>query len=122
MEKSYNLWYSHWQRCRCRPPVVGYCAVSNQLDLGALLLFALLVLWQMPHFFAIAIYHFKDYSAAEIPALPIKKGMKRTKIHMVLYIIGFLLIASLLTYFNYTGRTYLIVTAGIGLASASSLP
>src|SRR5476651_1141745 len=34
------------------PPVVGYCAVSNHLDAGSLILFAMLVLWQMPHFFS----------------------------------------------------------------------
>lgn len=98
------------------PPVVGYCAASNRFDMGALILFAMLVLWQMPHFFAIAIYHFDDYTAAEIPVLPIKKGMMITKIHMVLYIIGFILTAVLLTFFDYTGYLYLIVTACLGLA------
>ena len=45
------------------PPVVGYCAVSNHFDAGALILFAMMVLWQMPHFFAIALLHFDDYAA-----------------------------------------------------------
>jgi protoheme IX farnesyltransferase len=98
------------------PPVVGYCAVSNRFDMGALILFAMLVLWQMPHFFAIAIYHFDDYMAAKIPVLPVKKGMMTTKIHMVLYILGFILTAILLTFFNYTGYIYLIVTACLGFA------
>lgn len=98
------------------PPVVGYCAVSNHFDAGALILFTMLVLWQMPHFFAIALYHFDDYVAAKIPVLPIQKGMLRTKIHMVLYIFGFILTAMLLTFFHYTGYIYLIVTTSIGLA------
>ncbi len=85
------------------PPVVGYTAVSNQLDIGAFILFAILVFWQMPHFFAIAIYHFEDYAKAEMPLLPIKKGMFRTKIHMLLYIFCFGITASLLTYFGLTG-------------------
>ena len=38
------------------PPVVGYCAVTNQLDVGALILFLMLSIWQMPHSFAIAIF------------------------------------------------------------------
>lgn len=98
------------------PPVVGYCAVSNHFDVGALILFVMLVLWQMPHFFAIAILHFEDYAAAGIPVLPIKKGMLRTKIHMVLYILCFILAAMMLTVFNYTGYVYLMVALGMGLA------
>lgn len=98
------------------PPVVGYCAVSNNFDLGAFILFSMLVLWQMPHFFSIALFHFDDYSAAEIPVLPIKKGILRTKIHMTLYIFAFILAAVMLTLFNYTGYIYLFVTIAIGLA------
>lgn len=97
------------------PPVVGYCAVSNHFDAGALILFTMMVLWQMPHFFAIAMYHFDDYSAAKIPVLPVIKGMLRTKIHMMLYIVGFLVAALMLTLFNYTGYMYLAVAMCFGL-------
>jgi heme o synthase len=98
------------------PPVVGYCAVSNHFDIGALILFMMLVLWQMPHFFSIALFHLDDYATAGIPVLPIKKGLLRTKIHMVVYIFAFILVATLLTFFNYTGYAYLIVATAIGLA------
>jgi protoheme IX farnesyltransferase len=97
------------------PPVVGYCAVSHQLDAGALILFVMMVLWQMPHFFAIALAHYDDYAAAEIPVLPIMRGMLRTKIHMVLYIFGFIVASLLLTLFHYTGYVYLAVTMVTGL-------
>jgi protoheme IX farnesyltransferase len=98
------------------PPVVGYCAVSNQFDLGAFILFMIMILWQMPHFFAIAMCHFDDYVAAGVPVLPVKKGILRTKVHMMVYILGFVLAASMLTFFNYTGYVYLIMTTSIGLA------
>jgi protoheme IX farnesyltransferase len=98
------------------PPVVGYCAVSNQFDMGALILFSMMVLWQMPHFFSIAIMHLEDYTRADIPVLPVKKGMLRTKIHMVIYIIGFFVVSLLLTLFGFTGNGYLIVTATFGIA------
>lgn len=97
------------------PPVIGYCAVSNHLDTGALLLFLLLVLWQMPHFFAIAIYRFADYSAASIPVLPVVKGMYITKIHMFFYIIAFTATALLLTLSGYTGLLSLMTAAFLGL-------
>jgi protoheme IX farnesyltransferase len=98
------------------PPVVGYCAVTNRFDLGALILFSMLVLWQMPHFFAIAIYRFKDYSAAGIPVLPVKEGMFKTKVHMLVYIIAFIIVSALLTAFNYTGIYYLIIVTLGGFA------
>lgn len=98
------------------PPVVGYCAVSNRLDTGAWLLFLILVLWQMPHFFAIALYRLEDYRAASIPVLPLQKGIYLTKIHMFFYIIAFTLVASMLTFFGYTGNVYFLVTALLGLA------
>lgn len=97
------------------PPVVGYLAVSNRLDLGAFLLFTMLVLWQMPHFFAIAIYRLEDYRAAAIPVLPLKKGLLRTKIHMMLYVGGFMISAALLTYFHYVGYVYLGAVFLLGL-------
>lgn len=97
------------------PPVIGYTAVSNQLDAAALILFAMMILWQMPHFYAIALLHFDDYKRANIPALPIKKGILRTKIHMTLYILAFIPAAMLLTFYGYTGELYLTVVSGLSL-------
>lgn len=98
------------------PPVVGYCAVTNRLDLGAWILFFVLVLWQMPHFFAIALYHIDDYTAADMPLLPIKKGALRTKIHMLVYIIGFMGACMLLTFFHYTGYLFFIISLALSFA------
>ncbi len=96
------------------PPVVGYLAASGRFDAGAFILFAMLLLWQMPHFFSIAIYHLEDYTLAGIPVLPVIKGIPRTKVHMALYIIGFIAASLMLTFLNYTGYIYLIVTTVIG--------
>lgn len=98
------------------PPVVGYCAVSNRFDFGASILFAIMVLWQMPHFFSIAMYHFEDYAAAAIPVLPVKKGSYQTKKHMVIYIIAFTCATLLLTLFHYTGYVYCVVASILGLS------
>lgn len=96
------------------PPVVGYTAVSGRLDTAALLLFLILVLWQMPHFYAIAIYRLRDYKSASIPVLPAKKGIRATKYKMLIYIGGFILAALALGWFGYTGNTYLLVAAVLG--------
>jgi protoheme IX farnesyltransferase len=121
----YIFLYSYWKAktiyataigsiAGAMPPVVGYFAAGGNLDLGALLLFALLVLWQMPHFHAIAIYYLHDYSKAGIPVLPAEKGMVRTKIHMALYIALFIPIAALLTVFGYTGGVFLAAIVALG--------
>lgn len=98
------------------PPVVGYTAVSNQVDLGAVLLFILLVLWQMPHFFSIALYRLDDYQKAGVPVLPLERGSFQTKVHMTLYILAFMIAATLLTLYGYLGYTYLSVAILGGFA------
>ncbi len=97
------------------PPIVGYTAVSHELDTGAFILFAILALWQMPHFFAIALFRQNDYAAAAIPVLPLVKGIHTTKVHMLLYVVAFLFVSPLLTVFGYTGYGYLILALLLGL-------
>ncbi len=96
------------------PPVVGYCAVSNQLDLGAWIFFAILVLWQMPHFYAIAIFRLNDYANASVPLLPVKKGVYKTKKQMVFYIIAFTIAAVMLTLCKYVGYMYFLIVLLLG--------
>jgi protoheme IX farnesyltransferase len=96
------------------PPVVGYCAVSGAFDLGALILFLILVFWQMPHFYSIAMYRHDDYSKAGIPALPVKKGFYVTKVHILFYIIGYIFFVACLNFYGYTGKTYLFVSVVLG--------
>ncbi len=71
------------------PPVVGYCAVSGQLDVVAAALFAILFFWQIPHFFAIAIRRAADYDAAGVPVLPVARGTRTAKIYMLICIGAF---------------------------------
>jgi protoheme IX farnesyltransferase len=97
------------------PPVAGYCAVSGRFDLGALLLFLVLVFWQMAHFYAIAMFRAKDYKAAGIPVLPVVKGMRATKIQIVAYIVAFILATLLLPVYGFTGYIYSVVVVSIGL-------
>lgn len=96
------------------PPVVGYTAVTNSIDTAALLLFLILVFWQMPHFYAIAIYRLNDYKKAGLPVLPAVKGIKQTKLQMILFVVGFIVVTLLLTVFGYTGITYALAMTFIG--------
>src|SRR5260221_4137934 len=97
------------------PIVGGYTAVSNRFDSGAFILFLILVAWQMPHFYAIALYRLGDYTNASIPVLPVRKGIFVTKIHIVLYILAFLVASLSLSIFGLTGYIYFVVAALLGL-------
>lgn len=97
------------------PIMAGYCAVSGHLDGAAWLLFLILTFWQMPHFYAIAMYRAKEYKAAGIPVLPLRSGMHTTKVQIILYVLGFGAANIALTLFGYAGYTYLVVMSIVSL-------
>jgi len=114
---KYRTLYATWigSIAGAVPPVVGYCAVSGHLDTAAWILFFTVAAWQLPHFFAIAIYRLEEYAAASIPVLPRMKGIETTKVHMLVYIIAFIGISSLLSLCGYLGYGYLTATVLLGL-------
>ena len=95
------------------PPIVGYCAVSGRFDTGALILLVIFSLWQMPHSYAIAIFRFKDYAAAAIPVLPVKRGITRAKFQIVGYILAFAVATVTLCLSGYVGKNYLVVAIAL---------
>ena len=96
------------------PIVAGYVAVMNRFDMAALLLFVIMVAWQMPHFYSIALYRAKDYAKASIPVMPLKKGLDQTRLQVMIYIGLFIIANCLLTTLGYTGYIYLLVMTFIG--------
>lgn len=75
------------------PPLIGWAAVHPDITHPAVIgLFIITVLWQMPHFYAIAINKHDDYKAANVPMLPVVKGERRTYIQTNIYLV--ILIAS----------------------------
>ena len=78
------------------PPLIGWAAVAPDIWHPACwALFIIMVIWQMPHFYAIAIRKRDDYAAASIPMLPVVKGERRTYIQSNIYLI-LLMLTSLL--------------------------
>lgn len=97
------------------PPLMGYVAVTDSLDLTAWLLFLLVVLWQMPHHYAITIYRLKDYRAANIPVLPSTIGEASTLKRITVYIAIFWLASLGLFIIGATGWLYLFGTTIINV-------
>ncbi|WP_409253575.1 heme o synthase [Bacillus sp. SCS-153A] len=72
------------------PPLIGWAAVDANLDLIAWALFAIVFIWQPPHFYALAMKRVEEYRAANIPMLPVVKGFAATKNHSVAWVAGLL--------------------------------
>jgi protoheme IX farnesyltransferase len=96
------------------PPVIGYCAVEGQVDAGAWILFALLFLWQPPHFWSLAIRRVEEYRAAGFTMLPVVKGIKRTKLQMIPYTLLLIPAGILLFAYGYVGYIFLVVSVVFG--------
>jgi protoheme IX farnesyltransferase len=97
------------------PSVVGYCAVTDRFDSGAVALFFILFLWQLPHFYAIAIFRMQDFKNARLPILPLQKGIAYTKKVILLCTLMFLMVAILPTLLGYTGKYYLVISLLLSL-------
>ena len=96
------------------PPVVGYCAAANTFDAGALLLGCSMICWQMPHFYAIAIYRLDEYAATSLSILPVQRGLFITKVRMLGYIIAWTALSGMLSVFGYTGWLYCGAVLALG--------
>ncbi|MHA1600313.1 MAG: heme o synthase [Alphaproteobacteria bacterium] len=77
------------------PPVIGWVAVTGQVDMEALALFLIIFLWTPPHFWALALYRSDDYAKAGVPMLPVVAGAAVTRRQIFIYSVS-LVIASLL--------------------------
>lgn len=96
------------------PIVAGYCAFTGKFDIGSFILFMILASWQMPHFYAIAIFRRREYTAAGVPVLPVKRSVRLTKIYILVYIALFIVSEALLMLFGFTGVIYLLVVTTMG--------
>lgn len=94
------------------PPMIGWVAVTGQIDMAALVLFLIIFLWTPPHFWALALFSCQDYKRAGVPMLPCVAGEQATKRQMLLYTV--ILFPVALT-------PYFMGIAGMGYALAATV-
>jgi protoheme IX farnesyltransferase len=95
------------------PVLVGWAAVTNNVSLAAIWLFAIIFFWTPPHFWALALLIQKDYEKANIPMLPVVMGERETQKQILLY--SFLLLAVTLILFAMHAMGYIYLVAALGL-------
>ncbi|MCE0724812.1 MULTISPECIES: heme o synthase [Legionella] len=96
------------------PPLLGWTAVTNQLDPQALLLVLIIFIWTPPHFWALAIYRYEEYQHAQIPMLPVTHGIAFTKLNVYLYTILLLVVSLLPFVIGMSGLFYLLGALVLG--------
>jgi protoheme IX farnesyltransferase len=98
------------------PPLMGWTAASNQFELGAWVLFAILFLWQFPHFLAIAWMYREDYGKAGILMLPVvEPDGHMTARQIVLYTAMLLPVSLIPTLIGIAGKTYFFGALVLGI-------
>jgi protoheme IX farnesyltransferase len=109
------------------PPLIGYAAASGRLNFEAGILYAILFLWQFPHFYAIAWMYREDYARAGIRMLPVVEPEGDSTARRILWFSLALVPMSLApSFFSMAGNVYffgalvlgaLVLSAGVRVAS-----
>lgn len=96
------------------PPLLGWTAAMNRVNGAALVLFAILFFWQLPHFHAIALFRREEYARAGLQVLPNVRGDDATKHAIVRYLAVLLAVSLLLFPLGVAHRVYLFTALGLG--------
>ena len=97
------------------PPLVGWAAVTNSIDLGAVYLFLIVFYWTPPHFWALALLKQADYGRVGVPMAPLVWGVAETTRQMVWYTVILLALTILPTLFGVFGLVYLVSALAFGV-------
>jgi protoheme IX farnesyltransferase len=106
------------------PPVLGWVAVTGQIDPNSLLLFLIIFAWTPPHFWALAIHRREEYSKVNIPMLPVTHGVAFTRLQVLLYTIILVAVTALPFAVHMSGWMYFVgamILGGIFLSYAIKL-
>lgn len=96
------------------PPLMGWTAATNHIELPGLVLFGILFVWQIPHFIAISIFRQGEYERASIRVLPSVVGVQASKVHMTLWCVALVPVSLALAPLGVAGNAYLVTAVILG--------
>ncbi|MBV1894957.1 MAG: heme o synthase [Rhodobacteraceae bacterium] len=91
------------------PPVIGWIAATGSMSFEPWLMFAIVLMWTPPHFWALALFMRSDYDDAGIPMLTVTHGRRVTRVHIVVYTILLAVLAIGAAFSSFGGPLYLAV-------------
>lgn len=97
------------------PPMIGWAAVTGDVSVASIVLFALIFFWTPPHFWALALYRCGDYAKAGVPMLPVVAGDRETKKQMLVYTVLLLPLGLVPWYLGVAGWVYGVTALAMGL-------
>jgi protoheme IX farnesyltransferase len=96
------------------PPMVGWAAVTGDVGLASLSLFAIIFMWTPPHFWALSLYRANDYARAGVPMLPVVAGHESTRRHILAYTLALLPVSLLPLALGFAGPVYGAIALAFG--------
>ena len=98
------------------PPLLGWTAATGRIDAVGAMLFLILLLWQIPHFIAIAIYRKAEYERAGIKVLTAVRGEDNAKLQAVAYSAALVVASLFLVPLRVAGYGYFVIASALGAA------
>ena len=98
------------------PPLIGWLAVTGHFGALPLLMFLVVFLWTPPHFWALALFSHADYAEAGVPMLPVVRGARSTRRHVLAYTMALVLASVSPWLLGYAGLIYGLSAIALGAA------
>ncbi len=100
------------------PPIIGWVSVTPTISIEPTLLFLIIFMWTPPHFWALSLHSSEEYRKANIPMLPVIKGIKSTKDHIIAYFVILFFTTLAPYYIGMFSTIYLIAALILGIIFA----
>ncbi|OIQ75671.1 protoheme IX farnesyltransferase [mine drainage metagenome] len=97
------------------PPMIGWAVATGGVSIESLLMFALIFMWTPPHFWSLSLFMNDDYTNAGVPMLPVARGRKVTRAHIMVYTILLVPVALAAGFTSIGGPVYLATSIVLNL-------